>query len=77
MAALVSFLKVSEDGALVRYRFGDDPDACTRYLTVNKESRRSSPDDGRTDYAFVKASRRISALREERGVWPDRGMSAS
>ncbi len=44
---------------------------------MDKESRRSSPDDGRTDHSFVKASRKISALREERGVWPDRGMSVS
>ncbi|MER5205070.1 hypothetical protein [Streptomyces sp. NPDC002825] len=77
MAALVYFRKISEDGELVRYEFGDDPDNFTRHLTMDKEARTSSADDGRTDYSFVKASRKINAMREERGQWPDRGMSVS
>ncbi|MCX4963343.1 hypothetical protein OHA98_00645 [Streptomyces sp. NBC_00654] len=44
---------------------------------MNKEPRTSSADDGRTDYSFLKASRKINALREERGQWPDRGRSVS
>ncbi|MER5890960.1 hypothetical protein ABT160_44685 [Streptomyces sp. NPDC001941] len=77
MAALVYFRKVSEDAALVRYAFGDDPDRFARHLTMDKGTRTSSSDDGRTDYAFLKASRKINALREERDQWPERGMSAS
>ncbi|MFB7515828.1 hypothetical protein [Streptomyces sp. NPDC056144] len=77
MAALVYFRKISEDGELVRYEFGGDPDKFTRQLTMGKESRTSSADDGLTDYAFLKASRKINAMREERGQWPDRGMSVS
>ncbi|MFJ6012134.1 hypothetical protein [Streptomyces sp. NPDC092952] len=77
MAALVYFRKISEDAELVRYEFGDDPDSFSRHLTMDKESRTSSVDDDRTDYSFLKASRKINAMREERGQWPDRGMSVS
>ncbi|MGW2564386.1 hypothetical protein ACWCXB_35340 [Streptomyces sp. NPDC001514] len=77
MAALVYFRKVSEDAELVRYEFGDDPDSFSRHLTMDKQSHTSSADDGQMDYSFLKASRKINAIREERGQWPGRGMSAS
>lgn len=77
MAALVCFRKISEDAELVRYEFGDDPGSFSRHLTPDKESRTSSAGDGRTDYSFLKASRKVNAMREERGRWPVRGMSAS
>ncbi|MFF3629570.1 hypothetical protein [Streptomyces sp. NPDC002164] len=77
MAGLVYFRKVSEDAELVRYEFGDDPDSFARHLTMNKESRTSSADDGRMDYSYLQASRKINAMHEERGRWPDRGMSVS
>ncbi|KPI01172.1 hypothetical protein OK074_5582 [Actinobacteria bacterium OK074] len=78
MASLVHFKKVSEDSMSIRYAFGEDPDAMTRHLTMNAATRTSRPDDGgSTDYLFLKASRKINALRDERGHWPERGMSAS
>ncbi|MER7463486.1 hypothetical protein [Streptomyces sp. NPDC097981] len=77
MAGLVYFRRVFEDSTVVRYAFGDDPDAFTRRLTLQKESRGSAVDDGDHDYLSVKASRKISALRTESGRWPDRGMNAS
>lgn len=77
MAAFVCFRKPSEVAELVRYEFGEGPDSLSRRLTMDKESRTSSADDGRTDHSFVKASRKIDAMREERGGWPERGMSVS
>ncbi|AXE23505.1 hypothetical protein C0216_08550 [Streptomyces globosus] len=77
MAALVYFRKVSETGGLVEYEFGDDPDAFERRLAVDKASRTSTVRDGRVDHAFLLASRKLGALYAERGVWPERGMSAA
>ncbi|MEU3657316.1 hypothetical protein AB0E67_31910 [Streptomyces sp. NPDC032161] len=77
MAALVYFRRIFEDAELVRYEFGDDPNSFSRHLTMDKESRTSSADDGRADYSFLQASRKINAMREERGRWPDRGMGVS
>ncbi|MFJ1615709.1 hypothetical protein ACIODT_12090 [Streptomyces sp. NPDC088251] len=77
VAALVYFRKISGEAELVRYEFGDDPDSFSRHLTMDKESRTCSADDGRTDYSFLKASWKINAMREERGQWPDRGTSVS
>ncbi|UUU41547.1 hypothetical protein [Streptomyces sp. NBC_00162] len=77
MAALVYFRKISEDPELVRYEFGDDPDNFSRQLTMKKGPRVSAADDGLTDYTFLKASRKINAMREEAGRWPERGMSVS
>ncbi|MDJ0386037.1 hypothetical protein [Streptomyces sp. G-G2] len=77
MAALVYFRKASEDSNQVHYDFGDDPGNFSRRLTVAKDSHTSVADDGRVDYTFLKASRKINSLREESGLWPERGMSVS
>ncbi|MFG2624076.1 hypothetical protein [Streptomyces sp. NPDC048473] len=77
MAALVYFRKISEDSELVRYEFGDDPDSFSRQLTMKKDPQTSVADDGLADYTFLKASRKIDAMRAEAGQWPERGMSVS
>lgn len=77
MASLVYFKKVSENSASLSYSFGEDPHEMTRSLTMNTHTRTSQPDDGSTDYVFLKASRKINSLRDERGQWPERGMSVS
>ncbi|MFJ4776314.1 hypothetical protein [Streptomyces sp. NPDC088762] len=77
MAALVYFQKVSENSEAVLYDFGDDPVGLLRRLTMDKASRTSAAGDGRADYTFLKASRKINAMREQTGLWPDRGMSVS
>lgn len=77
MASLVYFEKVSEDQEKLHYRFGFDDQDMTRSLTVDKQTRRSEPDDGRVDYEFIKASRKISSTFSDRGSWPERGMHAS
>ncbi|MCX4695265.1 hypothetical protein [Streptomyces sp. NBC_01408] len=78
VAVLVYFRKVSEDAERVTYAFGGDPDAFTRRLAMAVAgSRTAVPDDGRVDHLFLKASRKINAMREESGRWPERGMSAS
>ncbi|MFI1533628.1 hypothetical protein [Streptomyces anandii] len=77
MASLVYFKKESQDGAVIRYSFGEDPATMTRLLTMNAYTRTAQPDDGNLDYTFLKASRKINAVYDERAQWPDRGMSAS
>ncbi|MFE9846424.1 hypothetical protein [Streptomyces goshikiensis] len=46
-------------------------------LRVKKATGSSASEDGRTDYTYLKASRKINAMSAEAGQWPDRGMSAS
>jgi hypothetical protein len=77
MASLVYFRKVSESGDSVEYVFGFDSTETPRTLIMDTKSRRSRPADGRVDYAFLKASRKINAMYDELAHWPDRGMSAS
>ncbi|MEU1402738.1 hypothetical protein ABZ471_10275 [Streptomyces sp. NPDC005728] len=77
MASLVHFKKESEGGAVVRYSFGEDPADMTRILTMNTHTRTAQPDDGDIDYTFLKASRKINSVYDERSQWPERGMSAS
>ncbi|MFG2637469.1 hypothetical protein ACGFX8_27070 [Streptomyces sp. NPDC048362] len=77
MASLVYFKKESEDGVVVRYSFGEDPAVMTRLLTMNTYTRTAQPDDGDLDYTFLKASRKINAVYDERAQWPERGMSVS
>ncbi|WP_031510626.1 hypothetical protein [Streptomyces megasporus] len=77
MAVLVYFDKLSEEGTSVRYVFGEDFEEMTRCLTIDKETRRSSPDDQNVDHLFLKAFWKISSIHDESGVWPERGMSAS
>ncbi|MFD1830316.1 hypothetical protein ACFSJS_11645 [Streptomyces desertarenae] len=77
MASLVYFTKLSEKDSSVRYAFGEDPTEMVRSLTIDKGTRRSSPDDENTDYLFLKASRKINWVYGESGSWPERGMGAS
>ncbi|MFG2298749.1 hypothetical protein [Streptomyces sp. NPDC048603] len=77
MAAIVYFRKVSEDAGHVRYAFGAEPGALVRHLSLERAGGRSAAEDGRTDHLFLKASRKINALRAESGTWPDHGMSVS
>ncbi|MEU4205466.1 hypothetical protein [Streptomyces sp. NPDC026294] len=77
MAALVYFKKISEDPNTITYSFGEDPPEMTRRLSLDRTTRRAQPDDGNIDYLFLKASRKINATYDERGEWPERGMSAS
>ncbi|MEU3722589.1 hypothetical protein [Streptomyces sp. NPDC031705] len=77
MASLVCFRKVSEDPYVVGYEFGDDPYVFSRRLTMKKDLHRAVADDGVVDYTFLKASRKINAMRAESGEWPERGMSIS
>lgn len=77
MAALVYFKKLSEDGNVIVYSFGDDLLDMARNLTMDRGTRRSQPDDGDVDYTFLKASRKINAMYETANEWPERGMSAS
>ncbi|MYW43814.1 hypothetical protein [Streptomyces sp. SID161] len=77
MASLVYFRKESEDGMVIRYSFGEDPAEMMRLLIMNTYTRTAQPDDGDVDYTFLKASRKINAVYDERAQWPERGMSAS
>ncbi|MFE9890082.1 hypothetical protein [Streptomyces scopuliridis] len=77
MASLVYFKKLSEQPDSIRYSFGENPDEMVRTLTMDTASRNSTSDDGNVDYTFLKASRKINSLFEERSQWPERGMSAS
>ncbi|MCX5384878.1 hypothetical protein [Streptomyces sp. NBC_00083] len=77
MAALVYFAKVAERPGSVRYAFGDAPGHMTRHLSVDTATRHSMPEDGRADYTYLKASRKINSLYAERKQWPERGMSVS
>ncbi|MEU9102367.1 hypothetical protein [Streptomyces sp. NPDC048361] len=77
MASLVYFKKISEEPHSIRYSFGEDPDHMTRDLTMDIESRTATPDDDRIDYTYLKASRKINAVFDERSQWPERGMSVS
>ncbi|MFI6448122.1 hypothetical protein [Kitasatospora sp. NPDC050543] len=77
MAAIVYFNRIAEGADSVQYVFGDDPQTMTRTLTVDKGSRRSASGDGKADYEFLKASRKINAKFAESGSWPERGMSVS
>ncbi|MGW1744924.1 hypothetical protein ACWCRD_04745 [Streptomyces sp. NPDC002092] len=77
MASLVYFKKLSEQPDSIRYSFGEDPAEMDRTLTVDTASRTSTSDDGNTDYTFLKASRKINSVFEERRQWPERGMSVS
>ncbi|MFF2508340.1 hypothetical protein ACFVTY_34000 [Streptomyces sp. NPDC058067] len=77
MASLVYFKKLSEQRDAIRYSFGEAPAEMSRTLTMAIAARTSKPDDGDLDYTFLKASRKINSLFEERNEWPERGMSAS
>ncbi|MEU7180850.1 MULTISPECIES: hypothetical protein [Streptomyces] len=77
MAALVYFKKITEDPNAIVYSFGEDPSEMTRHLTMNKNARKSQPDDGNVDYLFLKASRKINSMYEQASEWPERGMSVS
>ncbi|MFI0260847.1 hypothetical protein ACH4OW_17625 [Streptomyces sp. NPDC017056] len=77
MAALVYFKKLSEDAHAIVCAFGEDIPEMTRRLSVDRTTRRPQPDDENIDYLFLKASRKINAVYDERGEWPERGMSAS
>ncbi|POX50455.1 hypothetical protein [Streptomyces sp. Ru72] len=77
MASLVYFKKLSERPGSIRYSFGEDPAEMDRTLTMDTGSRTSTSDDGNADYTFLKASRKINSLFEERSQWPERGMSVS
>ncbi|MFG3117615.1 hypothetical protein ACGF4C_24885 [Streptomyces sp. NPDC048197] len=77
MAALVYFRKIAEDVDAVVYLFGEDASGMTRKLIMDKGNRRAWSGDGNVDYAFLKASRRISSMRDRASEWPERGMSAS
>ena len=77
MAVIVYFNKLSEKGISVRYVFGEGPKEMTRCLTVDKGTRRSSPDDQNVDHLFLKASWKINSIYGESGSRPERGMSAS
>ncbi|MFH7599666.1 hypothetical protein WDV06_31890 [Streptomyces racemochromogenes] len=69
---------LAEDAEAVRYAFGDAPDRLTRRLTVPRGPGTALADDGLTDHLFLKAARRISAMRAAAGGRrPERGMSAS
>ncbi|MER7000452.1 hypothetical protein [Streptomyces sp. NPDC000410] len=61
----------------MEYIFGFDAEDGSRGLVMDIGSRRSRPADGRVDYAFLKASRKINAMYDETSTWPDRGMSVS
>ncbi|WP_327284346.1 MULTISPECIES: hypothetical protein [unclassified Streptomyces] len=77
MAAIVYFHRVSESVEFVEYEFGEDPGEFVRRMMMDKASCTSAVRDGRVDYTFLKASRKINAVRAQRGEWPERGMSAS
>ncbi|MEW2138885.1 hypothetical protein AB0892_20185 [Streptomyces sp. NPDC005409] len=77
MAAIAYFRKIAETEDLVEYQFGDAPDNLERRLTMDKASRTSTVHDAQIDHTFLKASRKLNALRVERGGWPERGMSVS
>ncbi|AKL68486.1 MULTISPECIES: hypothetical protein [Streptomyces] len=77
MAAIVYFRKISETEEVVEYEFGDDPDDFERRLTMDKASCTSTAQDTQIDYTFLQASRKLTALHAERGMWPERGMSVS
>jgi hypothetical protein len=77
MAAIVYFEKVSEDELAVSYNFGPDTDQMARTLTFDKTTGRSTPQDDRTDHAFLAASRKISITAQENGTWPENGMHVS
>ncbi|MCX3063642.1 hypothetical protein [Streptomyces beihaiensis] len=77
MASVVYFKKLSEQPGCVRYCFGEGPSEMSRTLTIATGSRTSTPDDGDADYTFLKASRKISSLFDERKGWPERGMGVS
>ncbi|BDM67098.1 hypothetical protein HEK616_05850 [Streptomyces nigrescens] len=77
MAGLVYFKKAVEDADTVVYSFGEDASEMTRQLIVDKRNRRSRPGDGRADYAFLKASRKINSMYDQVSEWPECGMSAS
>ncbi|WP_347728011.1 hypothetical protein [Streptomyces sp. CAU 1734] len=68
---------MSESVETIEYLFGFDGDDAQRRLVLDTESRRARPVDGSIDYAFLKASRRINAMRHEMSAWPDTGKSAS
>jgi hypothetical protein len=74
MAVIVYLRKILEDEQKVRYEFGPEPEAMARALTFDKATRRSTPQDGRTDQEFLAASRKVTALLQERGTWPEKGM---
>ncbi len=58
-------------------RFGFDDRNLTRALTLDKDSRKSEPEDGQVDYEFLKATRKINGIFTDEGHWPERGSHAS
>lgn len=77
MAVLVYFERDPELPGGVCYSFGPDPAGMDRRLCMDTVTRSSEPLDGAVDHLFLQASRKINSLYEERGGWPERGMSAS
>ncbi|MFD8549790.1 hypothetical protein [Streptomyces sp. NPDC059649] len=79
VAGLVYFRKIAEGADVVVYSFGEDASEMTRQLVMDKGNLRSRSGDGNVDvdYAFLKASRKISSMYDRAREWPERGMSAS
>ncbi|MBP2321957.1 hypothetical protein JOF56_002342 [Kibdelosporangium banguiense] len=73
----IFFRKDQEDAQMVRYSFGDDFEHFIRTLTVAKQTSRYTPDDGREDRVFRKASWGIAGRFKQTGEWPERGSHTS
>ena len=77
MAILAYFEKTAEDPATVSYRWGDGPDQLDRELVMDKATSRPVPGDQDPTIQYMAVVRKVFALRETSGRWPERGMTAS
>lgn len=73
MAISVFFRLATQNETQVEYAFGTSPDEADRRLLVNALTMQASPADGREDYQFLTAARRISVLLGQQGSWPETG----
>jgi hypothetical protein len=73
MAISVFFRKVREDDAGLEYEFGDEPARTDRRLLIDLATMRARPVDGRDNYQFDAAARKISILFGQTGSCPEQG----
>ena len=77
MAILAYFEKTAEGPATVSYRWGDSPEELDRELVIDKASSDPLPGALEPTIQYRAVARKVIALRESSGRWPEQGMTFS
>lgn len=76
MAILAYFEMTAQDPATVSYRWGAGPDAMDRELVLDRATAQPLPGAAEPTIQYLAVARRVFALRQNSGRWPERGLTA-